>query len=250
MNARAKHYDLLCSTVKTALLFAIFLHCAIAGVTQINLSDAAPSTLGLQAFKLQLQRACEQRSVALLRPLLADTIYDGPDDCGYPGCKPDKFLKYNFHENDDWEQLANILRFGFRKVSTVGDEFGGDSATQCVQGPTYEGQYDYDQQLFVVKRHVAIKGQPDVHAKTIEKVSLTLLQKGGEFVTDCEGCIPHRDHYEYEFDGKLWLKVLGTRGEMGYIPIDATSDKFFKTIRLCKIQGDWKIYYWFHNRPT
>ena len=223
---------------------------AICGVSQIDLRDASLADPTLGAFKLQLQQACHRRSASLLRPLLADTVYDGPDGCGYPGCATDEFLQYHFQSSEDWEQLENILRFGFRKVSATGDAFVLDSTAQLVQGPSYEGQYDHDQQLFVVRQRVAIKRQPDPHGKTIEKVSFTLLQKGGELVTECEGCIPHRDHYEYEFGGVQWLKVLSTAGELGYIPLDATSDRFFQTIRLCKIQGEWKVYFWFHLRPT
>ena len=238
------------TVAKPLLLVGLLLHCAIGGVSQINLRDASLDDASLRAFKLQLQRACARRSAALLRPLLADTVYDGPDGCGFPGCATEEFLQHHSPGNEDWEQLENILRFGFRKVSAVGAEFGHNSTAQFVQGPTYEGQYDYDQQLFVVRQRVAIKRQPDPHGKTIEKVSFTLLQKGGELVSECEGCIPHRDHYEYEVGGVQWLKVLSTRGELGYIPLDATSDRFFQTIRLCKIQGEWKIYFWFHLRPT
>lgn len=250
MIALAEHRPMWRKIAKPLLLFGLFLHCAIAGATQIDLKDASLDDASLRAFKQQLQQACVQRSAALLRPLLADTVFDGPDMCGYSGCAPEEFLKYHFQGNEDWEQLENVLKFGFRKLSAVGDEFGIDNTAQFVQGPTYEGQYDFDQQLFAVQHRVAIKRQPDAHAKTIEKVSCTLLQKGGELVTDCQGCIPHREHYEYEVGGVQWLKVLSTRGELGYIPLDATSDRFHRLIRLCKIQGEWKIYFWFHHRQT
>lgn len=187
-------------------------------------------------FKAKLTLAIENKDGAMLSSLMADTIFGVKDDCGINGCSQEMFFKYSFDttRSEGWEELAQIVRFGFKRKSRnlpyhlISDE-------QIVfQAPSYLDKFNYEKTLLILGEKVNIRKSPSIKSEIIARISYdTVSCKCGTTNMTKESFV--------ENDNIRWVRIRLNNGQVGYVAESLTSNIISTEITVAFINGEWKI---------
>jgi len=180
-------------------------------------------------FTARLGKCVAERDTVLLKSLLANRVYESKDGCGNEGCTQESLINGYFSSNqsDSWNELGNILRFGFTRVV---DGASGKNKT-AFQGPSYLKTLDQDKQLgelLILGENVNIRYSPSLKAKVIRQSTYEIFRYDNLAKT-------------IESDDIKWVEIQLENGQKGYIASHLTTINFRKELTVGKIEGIWKI---------
>ncbi len=206
-------------------------------------------------FKKQLSIAIKNRDIALLSPLLADTILTSINGV-CPRCPKNEFIKNVDAQNPTlpvdglpyynnfWEQAAWHIRLGFAKKTEDNPDFYANiiGEGEHLISPPYNYYNNYDTVL-LLDSNVNIFRDPTKNASVVGKASYTTLPT----VSSNTAANDKYDFYIYNQDEKKgYIKVKLKNGTIGYINESKTSQTIFKQMTIAKQNGQWKIVLFYH----
>lgn len=107
-----------------SLLFTLLATLGHTQQTNPMIADESAADASFMAFKAQLQKAVENRDVALLQTLLADSVHESTNNpCQY--CPKAFFVETVCAPTDGyfWEQATLLLQYGFKKGSETSPSY-------------------------------------------------------------------------------------------------------------------------------
>lgn len=202
--------------------------------------DESPSDATFMAFQKRLSEAIASKSLAMLKPLFADTIFESNNGCGWPGCAKADFFNYYFlaDSSEDWDIVRRIQEYGF---FLVGDSlFGIPLQGKAFYGPAYHKDFDIAFDLVVLGKNVNIRKAPSLKSPVIHRATF------GKLHCDCNIETRTDETYVWDVDGLDWVQVRLADGRTGYVAMKFTSEAFQKRILVVKIDGRWQITRYYH----
>lgn len=212
--------------------------------------DESATDASFLTFKKQLQKAVEGHDVALLLPLLADSVRESHNGiCQY--CPKQLFVATVCVPNETrpndayfWEQAALLLNYGFVKGNPDQPNAIVEyvNAKEFFTAPSYAEVEVYDSVL-VLAGDVAVYSAPFADSAVIAHISYGKLPTHS---TELHTPSPY-DHYVFNQDENTgWICVGLADGRTGYIKEAQTSATVFKEMTVAKIKGQWKIISFYH----
>lgn len=215
--------------MRTFLLF-LFATLPAWAVGQAN-ADQSFLDQNLVTFKARLHLAVVAQDTAMLRPLLADSVYLQYDDGPVTRDSLLELLATN-PESHIWSELAHSSRFGFKRTSHW------NFPDQTVyQGPAYNGSFDPFAHVLITGEGVRIRNKPGYNGRVLGVASFELL--------DCNCDLGEMTVTEAH--GDWWLAVQ-YKGQTGYVRYDLTSAAYARFIQIEEQEGVW-VLTWLYEPP-
>ena len=216
------------------LLILIFTITAFNANAQL-IHDQSHTDLSFWKFKVKLEEAILKKDTTLLKSLMADKVLESKDICGNQGCDKSEMIKYYFKNNDNnWNELQQIVRFGFYKNIDDYNEIPILHSKNVFSAPSYLKRIDTEIETVVLGENVNIREKPSLKAKVIRQASYEV------FKCDCN--ITDQTETTYQtVDGIDWLEIKLDNGKVGYIASKFTSSDIYKELTVAKVEGRWKI---------
>jgi hypothetical protein len=191
-------------------------------------------------FKSELTSCVLAKDKNKLMNLLADSIMSSTDDCESPLCSKNEFLNAYFYGDaeESWKELSTILRYGFTKIKSKEFIMPEKHEATVFLAPSYYNSFDDQTHLLVLGEHVNIRKSPSLKAEVVKKVSWELLE------CDCDIFTTSQTTYQ-QGDGKDWIEVKENGKVLGYIVRDYTSIDIYLQLGVAKVEGKWKIIYYY-----
>lgn len=213
-------------------LLAFVFVCAFGYSSAQVIHDESYRDTSFLRFKTELMFAIHNRDSSSLKLLMADTVEESRNGCGR--CSREELVDFLFNNDpvSTWEEMAQVVRFGFAEVRT------DDSATffsenqVAFQAPSYHRKVMDEEEVLVLGENVNIRDRPNKKGKVIRQASFE------KFKCDCN---PYEDRIYSDEEGMLWLKIQLPTGEEGYVFAKLTSYHLPREMTVTKVRGEWKI---------
>ena len=231
--------------MKQLLLFLIFFY-SYQSFSQLIIDETYKDP-SFWMFKRKLENAILKKDTVKLKMLLADKVFESKDVCGYAGCSKDDFIKYYFTEikeaykDEIWNDIKKIIRFGFYQATDENLVHPTPHDKVVYIAPSYLKTVNPDDEIVVLSENVNIREFPNLQAKILRKASYEV------FKCDCN-IITRKESTQQRSDGIDWLEIYLEDGKMGYIAMKYTSYEVTKQLKIAKVNGEWKII-WYYNKP-
>jgi hypothetical protein len=214
----------------------------IIGLLSINLnaqiiSDESHLDLEFLKFKNKLLSIVIDKDVTKIKSMLADTIFESNNGCGYPGCPKKEFMEMYFNQSqadDTWNEFFQVIRFGFERVDNEDKNIGVLHDKIVFKGPSYKRKIDEDNEVLILGENVNIREKPSLNAKVIR------ISSYEKFNCDCNITTLKKSTYQTN-KGIDWLEIKLENGTYGYVSADLTSYNLTKEITIGKVNGKWKV---------
>lgn len=205
--------------------------------------DESYRDLGFHHFKMELEEAILNQDTSKLRPLLADTIFESDDACGYTGCTRNDFLKSYFGREAEysWRYMRHIVQFGFSKSIDVSPSRIVKHDSVIFVGPSYLAKVNTDKEVILLGEKVEIREKPAKESRVIRNASYE------KFKCDCIASTMSESTLQYN-EGVDWLELYLADGSKGYVIAMFTSYNFIKEMTVARVKGKWQIIS-FYNPP-
>jgi hypothetical protein len=230
-----------------SLLFTLLLTIGHAQQSNPMVADESPTDATFMAFKAQLQIAVDNRDVALLLPLLADSVRESINNpCQY--CAKQFFVDMVCAPNDGyfWEQAELLLQYGFKKGGENNPSYMANKvkAKQYFTAPAFiydAGPYDT---LLVLANEAAVHTAPFADSAIIATITY------GKVATHNSPIDNTRSRYDYYIfnadENTAWVCIQLPTGQIGYVLASKTSATLYKEMTVAKLKGQWKIISFYH----
>jgi hypothetical protein len=207
------------------------------------INDESHLDLDFFKFKNELLNSVLEKDTTKLKSLLAESVFESNDGCGYPGCTKEAFIEmyFKYQTDDTWSDLLKIIRYGFQKIEAEDTNVGVPHEKIIFQGPSYKRKVDEENEVLILGANVNIREKPSLNAKIIQTVSYE------KFKCDCSTLTIKVSTYQ-KVDGIDWLEIKLENGNYGYVNADLTSYNLIKELTVGKVDGEWKIVS-FYNSP-
>lgn len=219
--------------MKTALLILLSL-VTLSSFGQL-VHDESYTDESFWKFKAELESCILKKDTMLLKTFLADSILESNDGCGY--CPKEEFINYMFpkdYEAETWEELLQIVRFGFFKTESESTKFPVKHEKEIFKAPSYLKYVNTDKETIILGTHVNIRAKPALKAKIVKQVSFE------KFKCDCNILDVLNTTYQ-TVDGIDWLEVYIADNKVGYVAAQYTSYHMNRELVVAKVNGEWKI---------
>ncbi len=193
-------------------------------------------------FKNELLISVMEKDTTKLKSLLADRVFESNNGCGYPGCSKEEFIEMYFKNqvNDDtWNDLLKIIRFGFARIEDQDTKVGVPHEEIVFQGPSYHRKIKTGDEILILGENVNIREKPSLNGKIIKTSSFEI------FNCDCNITTMKKSTYQ-KVDGIDWLEIKLGNGNYGYVSANLTSYNLIKELTIGKVNGEWKIVSYFN----
>jgi hypothetical protein len=192
-------------------------------------------------FKAELTNCVIAKDTIHLKRLLADSIQESNDGCGFIGCPKNEFIQYYFDEsaNESWQNMLSIIRFGFSRINHEYTDRPVPHSGTVFQGPSYLKKIDEEKQLVILGENVNIRKEPGINSPIIRKASFEI------FSCDCN--IGDLTELTYQtVNGIHWVQIKLGENQVGYVAQEFTSVQIDKEMTIAKVKGQWKIISFYH----
>ncbi len=191
-------------------------------------------------FKSELTSCVLAKDKNKLMTLLADSIMSSTDDCESPLCPKNEFMNFYFNgeAKDSWKELSTILRYGFTKIKPEELNILVKHEATVFLAPSYYNNFNDETHVLVLGENVNIRKSPSLKAEVVKKASWELLE------CDCGIFTTSQTTYQ-QGDGKDWIEVKENGKVLGYIVRDYTSIDIYLQLGVAKVEGKWKIIYYY-----
>ena len=186
---------------------------------------------GFVIFKNQLTTCVVNKDTACLKKLLAETVFESNDGCGF--CTRNQFLK-SISNTDEWEEMKNIVRYGFFRIKDEDLKLTKLNYPIVFQGPSYLKNINQYNELVILGKDINVREKPGLKSKIIAKAS---FEKFGCYC----GIDAATETSFQDKDGIWWIEVKLKNGKSGYVAHKYTSDNFVRKMTVAKVNGQWKI---------
>ncbi len=207
------------------ILYYMLVQADLNAQTPIQIIDETYLDSSFKEFVTALNSAIQKNDINLLRPLLADSVRESNDGCGY--CPKKDFINYMFLNNprsqDAWGEWKDVLRYGFYRVND--NEF---------HAPSYNKFLNQDSSLIILGTNVNIREKPGLEGRI-------LLQSSFErFECDCY-VITMTDRTVQTINKDWWHEIKLKDGRKGYVLFNFTSEKILRELVVRRINNKWRI---------
>lgn len=229
-----------------SLFFFIFLFLYNSSYAQSITNDESYLDDSFWKFKITLANTVIKKDKEKLKDLLYNKIlecWDAFDCAGSEGCNKEKFIDIFFDENENknWEILKNIVKIGFsRKIDTTNYKHINEKRDSIIfVGPSFNKELSNENsKIIVLAENLNVRFKPSLNSKIITTISYGAyeceLNQNGAIV-------------EY-FGNKIsWIKVKLSNGTEGYIAKKFTSAFLDRTVKVAKINNEWKLIVYYCN---
>lgn len=187
-------------------------------------------------FKIKLENAVLNRDHEALSSMLADSINESANGCGYK-CPKKEFLDFLFpnKESDEWTSLLNHIRFGFKKKSTADNALDAVTDTPYYfYAPSFNDEINLETQLIILGENVNIREDAGTDKKVVAQLSYEIVR------CNCSITNVTDDTYKYA-DGIDWIQVTLKNGVKGYVAANLTSQNISRDLVIINTATGWKI---------
>ena len=223
-----------------AIILAAFIIASYSNAQVIN--DESYLDIEFMKFKAELTSCVLAKDTTHLKRLLADSIKESNDGCGFIGCPKNEFIEYYFEEsaNESWQNMLSIIRFGFSRINHEYTDSPVPHSSTVFQGPSYLKKLNEQEQLVVLGENVNIRKEPGIKSPIIRKASFEI------FSCDCN--ISDQTDLTYlTVDGIDWVQIKLGENQVGYVAQEFTSLEIYKEMTIAKVKGQWKIISFYHS---
>lgn len=206
------------------------------------INDESHLDLDFFKFKNELLSSVLAKDTRTLVLMLADSIFESNDGCGYPGCSKDEFIEmyFTYQADETWNDLLRIIRFGFARIESEYTDVGVSHDKVVFQAPSYKRKVDEDGEILILGENVNIREKPSLNAKIIRTTSFE------KFSCDCNINSFKESTYQ-TVDGFDWLEIKLENGNYGYVSAELTSYSLIKELTVGKVNGEWKIVSYYNS---
>lgn len=204
------------------------------------LVDESAQDPSFVAFRRELSDVIGMRDMEGLKQLFSDTIYESKNGCEWPGCSKSEFFS-NYFTGDssrDWEILERIQACGFLRMRE--GLVSLDVVGEAFFAPSYHKDFDEGSEVVILGKHVNIRKAPSLKSAVIYRASYE------KFNCDCSILTETDATYTRNVDGFDWLQIRMKNGKVGYVATKFTSVVLEKRIVVQKVDGEWKIAWYYH----
>lgn len=209
----------------------------LASFAQNTISDNSYLDESFIEFKIKLENSILKKDSQKLEELLYDRILDCCDsfDCaGFDGCKKSDFIKIFFGDSNSlhWNKLKQIVRYGFlRMKDTVKYKHIITSRDSLIfRAPFYSLR---PKEVMILAENLNVRNEPSFNSRILSSVFFN------KYIcyTDENGLAKI-----YNDD---WIKLKLPNDSYGFVLKEYTSEEVDRTLKVAKINGEWKIIEYF-----
>lgn len=201
------------------------------------IKDDSHLDLDFFKFKNELLISVLEKDTTKLKSMLADRVFESNNGCGYPGCSKEEFIEMYFKNQvneDTWDDLLKIIRFGFARIEAQDTNVGVPHDKIVFQGPSYNKKIKIGEEILILGENVNIREKPNLKGEIIRTSSFEI------FKCDCNIITVKKSTYQ-KVDGIDWLEIKLENENYGYVSANLTSYNLIKELTVGKVDGKWKI---------
>src|SRR5690606_15353463 len=107
------------------------------------------------------------------------------------------------------------------------------------QAPSYLKKVDTDNELIILGKNVNVRKEPKLNSEIIRTATYEV------FKCDCN-ILTATDKTYQTVNGINWIEIKLDENKVGYVAVEYTSYDLIKEMIIAKVNGQWKIIYWYH----
>lgn len=214
--------------------------------------DESKSDKDFQLFATELKDIIEKRDTARLFNVLADSISESNNGCGY-GSKECFIQIMEFRKLGDsswfWTEAEKLMNFGFAKSVSKYELRNLKIGQTTFQAPSFLKQIQRSNTynlLFIHAEKVNIRKRPTIESEIVARISYDTLIYNYGMALDNINWPEYEEYGESDSIGNIWIQVQLPNREFGYVIERFTSLWTYKEMTITKVKGEWKIISFYH----
>ncbi len=216
------------------LLYITLLFIPFLSLSQHTIKDDSYLDESFIEFRVKLEYSILKKDKHLLKELVYDKVlecWDSFDCAGFEGCDKNDFMTIFFNDSlsSHWNMIKQVVRYGFKRESDTINyvHISEPRDSLLFSAPTYSTIKVGN--IMILAEHLNVRKEPNTNSEVLKVIHY--------------GTYPcHTNDSGYtKFYNADWIKLNFEDGTNGFVHWKFTSEKINRTLKIAKINGEWKI---------